>query len=271
MNTGHHGFREDYKTEHQRSYRSQSPMQRSEEYPYTVGHCKLRISTEAALLQRPDMIVVVGDLFQKLHDSPGFNVKDSLRRNENFPISKNYFAFYGGMKSLPIILRLFVEGFSQQSFNNAFHILDDIVNQMEELLQRLQLQHVVFTSSNLYSRHPEPGKRFTAVKRDAYLPATEEGNKVLRLLRVAFVRRLTFTIGDSRTTGREGVITWNDIHHKTSLKEGQYGYPDPNYPRNVTKELAYRGVTEASMTERERHDFEKVKKDLQNRRCFLDI
>ncbi|GFS23778.1 E3 ubiquitin-protein ligase DTX3L [Elysia marginata] len=438
MNNSHHGFQEDYNTEHQRNFRqrSQSPRQRSEEYPYTVGHCKLRISTEAALKQRPDMIVVVGDLFQNLHDSPGFNIRDSLPRNQSFPMLKNDYAFYGGIKSLPIILRLFLDGCSKESFNKAFQTLHNITNHMEGLLQQMQLQHVVFTSSNLYSsddkggayprkidrklvgdftrnvyeflksyrpstdnfqatiatgedglpgaqkvlnsrqsqanssgergrsgkssevhlercgicleeeyirhhltccegivcttcvkkvqrcpycrkpfsrmtgtqpdgrmkisflkyqklkgyeksgsytitydfpagtqgpEHPEPGKRFPAVKRDAYLPTTEEGNKVLRLLRVAFLRRLTFTIGDSRTTGREGVITWNDIHHKTSLKEGQYGYPDPNYLRNVTKELADRGVTEASMTEGERRDFEKVKKDLQKRQYFFDI
>ena len=73
---------------------------------------------------------------------------------------------------------------------------------------------------NIQSNHPQPGQTYEKVTRIAYLPASNEGNKVLRLLRVAFLRRLTFTIGDSLTTGKKGVITWNDIHHKTSLKEG---------------------------------------------------
>lgn len=54
----------------------------------------------------------------------------------------------------------------------------------------------------------------------AYLPDCPEGNKVLTLFRKAFDQRLTFTIGTSMTTGRPNVITWNDIHHKTSCTGG---------------------------------------------------
>ena len=45
-----------------------------------------------------------------------------------------------------------------------------------------------------------------------------------RLLRVAFDNRLTFTVGMSRTTGAENVVTWNDIHHKTSIEGGVTRY-----------------------------------------------
>lgn len=43
---------------------------------------------------------------------------------------------------------------------------------------------------------------------------------MLTLFRKAFDQRLTFTIGTSMTTGRPNVITWNDIHHKTSCTGG---------------------------------------------------
>jgi deltex-like protein len=55
----------------------------------------------------------------------------------------------------------------------------------------------------------------------AYLPNNPAGKEVLGLLRKAFDAGLTFTIGRSTTTGREDVITWNDIHHKTSTNPGE--------------------------------------------------
>ena len=43
---------------------------------------------------------------------------------------------------------------------------------------------------------------------------------MLQLLKKAFNGRLMFTIGESRTTGMQGVITWNDVHMKTSIDGG---------------------------------------------------
>uniref|UniRef100_A0A8D2ZG67 E3 ubiquitin-protein ligase n=1 Tax=Scophthalmus maximus TaxID=52904 RepID=A0A8D2ZG67_SCOMX len=68
--------------------------------------------------------------------------------------------------------------------------------------------------------HPNPGVRYSSTSRTAYLPACEEGEKVARLLRKAFDRRLVFTIGQSVTTGHNNVVTWNDIHHKTNMGGG---------------------------------------------------
>lgn len=68
--------------------------------------------------------------------------------------------------------------------------------------------------------HPHPGKPYKGTERRAYLPDNTEGQKVLRLLQKAFDSRLVFTIGSSRTTGQEGVVTWNDIHHKTKRDGG---------------------------------------------------
>ncbi|KAI9530790.1 E3 ubiquitin-protein ligase dtx3L [Dissostichus eleginoides] len=93
--------------------------------------------------------------------------------------------------------------------------------------------------------HPNPGKRYGSTSRTAFLPDSEEGEKVLKLLRKAFDRRLVFTVGRSVTTGLNNVITWNDIHHKTNIDGGpqSFGYPDPDYLSRVQEELRLKGVT----------------------------
>ena len=65
--------------------------------------------------------------------------------------------------------------------------------------------------------HPNPGQTYNGINRTAYLPNNHEGNHILKLLYKAFENGLTFTIGNSRTTNEQGVITWNDIHHKTQI------------------------------------------------------
>ncbi|XP_027144774.1 probable E3 ubiquitin-protein ligase DTX3 isoform X3 [Larimichthys crocea] len=94
--------------------------------------------------------------------------------------------------------------------------------------------------------HPNPGVRYSGTSRTAYLPDCKEGQKVLKLLKKAFDRRLIFTIGRSVTTGLNNVITWNDIHHKTNIDGGpqSFGYPDPDYLFRVQEELRLKGVTE---------------------------
>uniref|UniRef100_A0A3P8ZVR0 E3 ubiquitin-protein ligase n=1 Tax=Esox lucius TaxID=8010 RepID=A0A3P8ZVR0_ESOLU len=93
--------------------------------------------------------------------------------------------------------------------------------------------------------HPNPGVRYPGTDRVAYLPDSPEGNRVLGMLRRAFEQRLIFTIGTSMTTGMHNVITWNDIHHKTSIWGGPrcFGYPDPTYLVRVTEELREKGIT----------------------------
>ena len=63
---------------------------------------------------------------------------------------------------------------------------------------------------------------------------------------VAWKRRLTFTIGQSTTTGESDTVTWNEIHHKTELGSNisGHGFPDDKYFDNVLQELAVQGVTE---------------------------
>uniref|UniRef100_A0A663N8X6 E3 ubiquitin-protein ligase n=1 Tax=Athene cunicularia TaxID=194338 RepID=A0A663N8X6_ATHCN len=107
----------------------------------------------------------------------------------------------------------------------------------------------IMITYNMYSgiqtkSHPNPGKRYAATSRTAYLPDNKEGREVLSLLKKAFNQKLIFTVGRSRTTGAEGVITWNDIHHKTSMTGGPtyFGYPDPDYLKRVRSELKAKGI-----------------------------
>ncbi|KAM6980770.1 E3 ubiquitin-protein ligase DTX3L-like [Aplochiton taeniatus] len=94
------------------------------------------------------------------------------------------------------------------------------------------------------AKHPSPGKHYQATSRTAYLPDNTEGNEVLTLLKRAFDQKLIFTVGTSRTNGIDNCVTWNDIHHKTSLNGGilSYGYPDPEYLKRVKEELKAKGI-----------------------------
>ncbi|XP_015597376.1 protein deltex isoform X2 [Cephus cinctus] len=100
--------------------------------------------------------------------------------------------------------------------------------------------------------HPNPGQAYYAVgfPRVCYLPDNDLGRRVLRLLQIAFERRLTFTVGRSVTTGREDVITWNEIHHKTELgpSTSGHGYPDPSYLERTLAELAAQGITDGKVS-----------------------
>ncbi|XP_060603250.1 uncharacterized protein LOC132756248 isoform X2 [Ruditapes philippinarum] len=105
-----------------------------------------------------------------------------------------------------------------------------------------------FPPGNQGQMHPRPGAYYRGICRTGFLPDTKEGREICAMLKVAFERRLVFTIGMSRTTGEEGVITWNDIHHKTDHRPGtQFGYPDDTYLQRVREELAVKGVTEQDM------------------------
>lgn len=96
--------------------------------------------------------------------------------------------------------------------------------------------------------HPNPGQPFTCrgFPRFCFLPDNDKGRKVLELLKVAWMRRLIFTVGTSSTTGEADTVVWNGIHHKTEMMSNLsgHGYPDPNYLDNVLSELASQGVTE---------------------------
>ncbi|XP_077595961.1 putative E3 ubiquitin-protein ligase DTX2 isoform X2 [Stigmatopora nigra] len=96
--------------------------------------------------------------------------------------------------------------------------------------------------------HPNPGQPYTCrgFPRFCFLPDSDKGRKVLELLKVAWMRRLIFTVGTSSTTGEPDTVVWNGIHHKTEMMSNLsgHGFPDPNYLDNVLSELASQGVTE---------------------------
>ncbi|XP_055522468.1 protein deltex [Wyeomyia smithii] len=92
------------------------------------------------------------------------------------------------------------------------------------------------------AEHPHPGRAFFAVgfPRTCYLPDGLLGRKILRYLKIAFDRRLLFSIGRSATTGREDVVLWNSVEHKT-----QYSmFPDPQYMQRCMQQLVHLGVTD---------------------------
>ncbi|GCC17298.1 hypothetical protein chiPu_0021987, partial [Chiloscyllium punctatum] len=69
---------------------------------------------------------------------------------------------------------------------------------------------------------------------------------VLKLLLVAWDRRLIFAIGTSSTTGETDTVVWNEIHHKTEFGSNLtgHGYPDYNYLENVWAELRAQGISD---------------------------
>ncbi|CAB1321840.1 unnamed protein product [Coregonus sp. 'balchen'] len=75
------------------------------------------------------------------------------------------------------------------------------------------------------------------------------GIQVLKLLIMAWDRRLIFTIDTSSTTGESDTVVWNEIHHKTEFGSNLtgHGYPDPNYLDNVLTELSAQGVGEDNL------------------------
>ncbi|KAI4820305.1 hypothetical protein CesoFtcFv8_003843 [Champsocephalus esox] len=101
------------------------------------------------------------------------------------------------------------------------------------------------------NEHPSPGKKFSArgFPRHCYLPDNDKGRKVLKLLIMAWDRRLIFTIGTSSTTGESETVVWNEIHHKTEFGSNLtgHGYPDHKYLDNVLTELSAQGVGEDNL------------------------
>ena len=65
---------------------------------------------------------------------------------------------------------------------------------------------------------------------------------MLRLLQIAFDRRVLFRVGTSITTGVSNTVVWNGIHHKTQVHGGAFGYPDSTYLTRVCLELAAWGI-----------------------------
>ena len=102
----------------------------------------------------------------------------------------------------------------------------------------------VFPDGIQSSNHYHPGQPYTGTIRKALLPGGSNGRAVLRKFMRAWDARILFTIGTSLTTGLENCVIWNNIHHKTNVHGGptSFGFPDPDYIRRVTDELAAAGI-----------------------------
>ncbi|XP_072417651.1 uncharacterized protein [Chiloscyllium punctatum] len=89
---------------------------------------------------------------------------------------------------------------------------------------------------------PNPGQPFEGGSFQAFLPDNAKGRRILKLLKDAFARGLTFKIV-SVPSGLARV-TWNDIPHKTKTTGGvsQQGYPDFNYFKNILAALESHGI-----------------------------
>jgi len=115
-----------------------------------------------------------------------------------------------------------------------------------------------FPNGTQTAEHPHPGQFYKGTRRICYLPDTAEGQVVSQLLKVAFDRRLVFTVGDSVTTGQQNVVTWAGIHHKTAKTGGtaNFGFPDPTYFTRVKQELAAVGITERLLSDDDGSDMD---------------
>ena len=95
------------------------------------------------------------------------------------------------------------------------------------------------------------GQNYTGTHRVGYLPNNKEGREILGLFKVAFDRKLLFTIGTSVTTGATNTTIWNGIHFKTNTHGGPayFGYPDTTYFNRVRQEFAAKAVTDENIKE----------------------
>ena len=89
--------------------------------------------------------------------------------------------------------------------------------------------------------HPSPGTHYAGISRMGYFPDTEEGRIIVDMIKVAWERRLMFTIGHSLTRNVDNVIIYNGIHIRTDTT-GAWGYPCATYLETVEEELRLKGI-----------------------------
>lgn len=74
----------------------------------------------------------------------------------------------------------------------------------------------IFYDGTQSSEHPNPGELYKGMSCIAYLPDTQEGWQVFKLLRKAFDARLVFTV--SRSASHLGKVALNGVELKTSTE-----------------------------------------------------
>ncbi|KAJ1460574.1 hypothetical protein M885DRAFT_559691 [Pelagophyceae sp. CCMP2097] len=108
---------------------------------------------------------------------------------------------------------------------------------------RTRVVTYVFDSGLQGPEHPNPGLAYAGTHRRAYLPSPQ-GDAHFQALKVAFERRLCFSVGRSVTTGQENCVVWGGLHHKTSVGGGpeRHGFPDETFLERLADELKANGV-----------------------------
>lgn len=104
-----------------------------------------------------------------------------------------------------------------------------------------------FDKGTQMSYHENPGLPYTSTYRVAYVPENKDGRNLLKRLKYAFTRGLTFDVGTSLTSGKSDSITWSSIPHKTTVKSGLFGFPDISYFQRANNELDALGVPAADI------------------------
>lgn len=104
------------------------------------------------------------------------------------------------------------------------------------------------------ARHAFPGSPYYALgfPKTAFLPDTELGRIVLKLLEKAFNQHLTFTLV-TNAGSRDAMVTWNpNIGHKTEFGGSEKNsYPDPAYLEDVARQLARLGISTENIDDEE--------------------
>jgi deltex-like protein len=91
---------------------------------------------------------------------------------------------------------------------------------------------------------PLPGERFESFKFVTYLPNNSEGQNVLRMLGLAWNRRLLFRIGYNQVSKRLDKIVLNGLELKTNRVGGVTGngFPDVSYMSRLKSDLREIGI-----------------------------
>ncbi|CAD8189604.1 unnamed protein product [Paramecium octaurelia] len=111
-----------------------------------------------------------------------------------------------------------------------------IINQSCSGYEKTQTIEIVYDIPNGLQN----GIHYRGTKQTCYIPNTKEGEELADLLKTAFDKGLVFTIGRSLQDGHKYQVQFNDLHHKTSLNGGKYGYPDATYINRMISELKQR-------------------------------
>ena len=86
---------------------------------------------------------------------------------------------------------------------------------------------------------PLPGEKFQDFVFETYLPNNSEGKEVLRLLKIAWDRKLLFRIGYNPQTKKYDKVILNGLEMKTRRDGGMIsnGYPDVSYMSRLKSDL----------------------------------